>query len=86
MLRAHVVPDRERRRPEVLDERGRGEVEQRGPRRLGAQRFGICVHEEEGDLDEAMARQLTGLTGPRMIAVEITGPVTGTRRSMAGRW
>jgi hypothetical protein len=39
------------------------------------------------DLDEEVTRQLTGaVLGPRMIGVSITGPVTGTRRSIAGRW
>ena len=80
-----MVPDGERRRAEVVVERGRRDVEQRGAVGPGVRWFRDFVHAEAADLDEVVDQWLMG-AGPRMMGAEITGPVTGTRRSIAGRW
>jgi hypothetical protein len=85
MARIHVVPNREWRRAEVFGERGGRHVEQRSGVGPGVRRSQVLVHAEPADLDEVVDQWLTGV-GPKMIGAEITGPVTGTRRSMAGRW
>jgi hypothetical protein len=85
MPRTHVVPHGERSRAEVFVERGARDVEQRGAVGRGVRRFRLFVHAEAADLDEVVDQWLMG-AGPRMMGAEITGPVTGTRRSMAGRW
>jgi hypothetical protein len=85
MVRTHVVPDGERRGPEVVDERGWRDIEQRRAVGPAARRFRVLVHAEPADLGEVVDQLLTG-EGPRMTGAEITGPTTGTRRSIAGRW
>ena len=85
MSRTHVVPDGEGRGAEVFTERGCRDVEQRSAVGAAVRRFRVLVHADRADLDEVVDQLLTG-AGPRTIGAEITGPVTGTRSSIAGRW